>query len=178
MITGKYIKELRESARISQTDLAAMANISQAHIAKIETEKVNPRLSTVNTLLTILQRREKKTTCGDIMSRRIIPVKPHDNVKKAVHLMRSFGISQLPVMERGMMVGSISEGTVIKHMDRNPAYVDIEEIMDSPFPAVNEDDSLELLPDLLEFHPAVMVNKRGRAAGIITKADLLGAKQA
>ena len=49
MITGKYIKGLRVEAGISQTELARLADISQAHIAKIETEKVNPRLSTVNT---------------------------------------------------------------------------------------------------------------------------------
>lgn len=176
MITGKYIKELRESARISQTELAELANISQAHIAKIETEKVNPRLSTVNALLTILKKKEKRALCGDIMSRKIIPVKPHDSVKKAVQLMRSFGISQMPVMERGHIVGSVSEGTIIKHIDKNPAYVKIEEIMDSPFPSVNDDDPLDMLSDLLEFHPAVLVNKRGRATGIITKADLLGAK--
>ena len=176
MITGKYIKELRESAKISQTELAGMANISQAHIAKIETEKVNPRLSTVNTLLTILKKKERKALCGDIMSRKIIPVKPHDNVKKAVQLMRSFGISQLPVIERGHIIGSISESTVIKHMDKNPAYVNIEDIMDHPFPSVNESDPLDMLPDLLEFHSAVLVSNRGKATGIITKADLLGAK--
>lgn len=176
MITGKYIKELRESAKISQTELAGMANISQAHIAKIETEKVNPRLSTVNSLLTILKKMEKKALCVDIMSRKIIPVKPHDSIKKAVQLMRSFGISQLPVMERGRMIGSVSEGTVIKHIDKNPAYVIIEDIMDHPFPSVNEDDPIDMLPDLLEFHPAVIVSKRGKTTGIITKADILGAK--
>jgi predicted transcriptional regulator len=176
MITGKYIKELRESARISQTELANLANISQAHIAKIETEKVNPRLSTVNALLTILKQKERRTQCRDIMSRKIIPVRPHDTVRKAVQLMRSFGISQLPVIEGGRVVGSVSEGTIIKHMDKNPAYVRIEEIMDSPFPAVSEDDPVDMLPDLIEFHPAVLVNRRGRATGIITKADMLGAR--
>jgi len=71
MIKGKYIKELREAAGISQTELARLANISQAHIAKIETEKVNPRLSTINTLLAILEKGEKKIVCRDIMSKKI-----------------------------------------------------------------------------------------------------------
>jgi len=176
MITGKYLKGLRESAGISQTELAGLANISQAHIAKIETEKVNPRLSTVNTLLTILKKREKKILCRDIMSRKLIPIKPIDNAKKAVQLMKSFDISQLPVIDRGAVVGSVSESTIIRHLDKNPAYVKIKEIMDNPFPLVNEDDSVDMLPDLLEFHPAILVNRKGKVTGIITKADLLSAR--
>ncbi len=176
MITGRYIKEMREAAGISQTELSRLADISQAHIAKIETEKVNPRLSTVNTLLTILKKREKRTLCRSVMSRKIITIKPKDTAKKAVHLMRSFGISQLPVMERGSVIGSVSEGTILKHIDKNPAYVRIEEIMDSPFPLVSEDDSVDMLPELLEFHPAVLVGRRGKVTGIITKADILGAR--
>jgi predicted transcriptional regulator len=176
MITGKYIKELRETAGISQTELARLANISQAHIAKIETEKVNPRLSTVNVLLTILKKREKKILCGKIMSRKIISIKPNETAKKAVQLMKSFDISQLPVTHRGSVIGSISESTIIRHLDKNPTYVRIEEIMDDPFPMVSEDDSVDLLPDLLEFHPAVLVNKKGKVTGIITKADLLSAR--
>jgi len=176
MITGKYIRELREAARLSQTEVATMANISQAHLAKIETEKVNPRLSTVNALLTILQKTEKKTRCGDIMSRKMMTVKPEDPVRKAVSLIKHFGISQLPVMERGKPVGSVSEGTIIRHLDRNLNYVKVGEIMDEPFPVVSEEDSADMARDMLEFRSAVLVSSRGRIAGIITKFDLLGAK--
>ena len=176
MITGKYIKELRESARISQTELARLANISQAHIAKIENERVNPRLSTVNTLLTILTKRERKKSCGDIMTKKVISIRPDDVAKKAVHLMRSFDISQLPVVNRGIAVGSVSESTIMKHLDKNLAYVKVSEIMEKPFPVVSEEDSIDMLPDMFEFHPAVLVSSMGKITGLITKFDLLGAR--
>ena len=176
MITGKYMKGLRETAGITQTELAKLAGISQAHIAKIETEKVNPRLSTVNALLTILNQREKKTVCIDVMSRKIIPIKPDDTAKKAVQFMKGFNISQLPVMSRGTVVGSVSERTIIHHIDKNPSFLKISEIMENPFPLVNEDDSIEMLTDLLDFHPAILVSRKGKVTGIITKADLLSAK--
>ena len=56
IITGKYMRQLREEAGLSQTELARLAKVSQAHIAKIEGEKVDPRLSTVNRILFILRR--------------------------------------------------------------------------------------------------------------------------
>ncbi len=177
MISGKYMKELRESAGISQIELAGLANISQAHIAKIETEKVNPRLSTVNSILQVLQKRSKSVLCRDIMTKKIISVKPEENAKKAVRLIKSFDISQLPVMKRGVVVGSVSEGTVIKHLDKNLAYVNVSEIMDAPFPMVSEEDPVEILSDLFEFHSSVLVNMKGKVSGIITKFDLLGAKR-
>ena len=46
MITAKTIKELRDEAGLSQADVARLAKVSQAHIAKIEAGKVDPRLST------------------------------------------------------------------------------------------------------------------------------------
>ncbi len=175
MITGKYIKELRESSGLSQTELARLANISQAHVAKIETEKVNPRLSTVNSILTVLQNKKKVTVCGDIMSKSIIPLRPTDSAKKAVSLMHNFDISQIPVMDRGRVIGSINENTIIRHMGKNPAHIKIKEIMDAPFPIVSESDSVSILPELLNFRQGVLVAKEGKITGIITKFNLLRA---
>ncbi|UCD02973.1 MAG: CBS domain-containing protein [Candidatus Aenigmatarchaeota archaeon] len=176
MITGKYLKSLRERVGISQTELARLANISQAHIAKIETEKVNPRLSTVNVLLSILQRKEKDKTCGEIMSKKVIPVKTTDSAKKAISLMRSFDISQVPVIDKGKVIGSVTESTIIRNMGKNPAHVKIGDIMDAPFPIVSEEDSVDILPELLNLRQAVLVSSRGRIKGIITKFNLLSVK--
>lgn len=176
MINGKYIKSLREKAGLSQTELSHLTNISQAHIAKIETEKVNPRLSTVNTLLAILKKTRKETTCGDVMSRKVIPIRPDDSVKKAISIMRNFDISQLPVMRRGSVIGSVTESTIINNMGKNPAHVSVKDIMDAPFPIVSEEDSADILPDILGLRQAVLVSRKGRITGIITKFNILGAR--
>ncbi len=173
MITGKYLKGLREKAGISQTELARLADISQAHIAKIETEKVNPRLSTVNTLLSILQKAKKETLCKEVMSKKMIPIKPEDSAKKAITLMRSFDISQLPVMEKGTVIGAVTETTILRNMGKNPDHVKVKEIMDPPFPIVSEEDAISVLPDLLGLRQAVLVCRKGKITGIITKFNLL-----
>lgn len=174
MITARYLKELREDAGLSQTELASLANISQAHVAKIETGKVDPRLSTVNALLTVLQKQKRSMTCGDIMSRKVISIKPGETVKKAISIMRNMDISQMPVVSGGIILGSVSEATIIRNMGKNPSYIHVKDIMDAPFPMVSADDSINILPELLNMRHAVIVTKAGKLKGIITKFNLLG----
>ena len=49
----------------------------------------------------------------------------------------------------------------------------IEQIMDEAFPTVGEDTPLSMVSALLQYEPAVLVARKGRVLGIITKADLL-----
>ncbi|MEM2355857.1 MAG: helix-turn-helix domain-containing protein, partial [Candidatus Bathyarchaeia archaeon] len=46
IITGSTIKKLRLEAKLTQKKLAELVGVSQAHIAKIEQGRVDPRLST------------------------------------------------------------------------------------------------------------------------------------
>lgn len=173
MITGKYIRKLREDARISQAELARLAGISQAHVAKIEGDKVDPRLSTVNRMLNVLSSEKKGKTCGDIMSRKIAHVHPGESVTKAVELMKKLNISQMPVFSGNTQVGSIRDSTITRNLDRKLERLHVRDIMDKPFPVVDAGDDMRMLPSLMEFHPAVLVVQKGRLTGIITKSDLL-----
>ena len=176
MITGKYIKKLREEAGLSQSDVARLAGITQAHIAKIENERVDPRLSTINRILFVLSGEKRPVRCRDIMKRNIISAKPNDPVKKVIKIMRDFDISQLPVFQGKTQVGSITEATIMKNLDRRIKNLQVKDILDKPFPVIDGNDSIEILPNLLDFHPAVLVNENGKIKGIITKSDLLGVR--
>ncbi len=176
MITGDYIKGLRKERGLSQTELAKLAGISQAHVAKIESEKVDPRLSTVNRILSVLSSFEKQTTCSDIMTRSIVSVKPKAPVKKVISIMRSHGISQIPVFDKGNQVGSVRETTLLQNMEKNLDDIEAKDIVDKPFPVVDSKDPVDILPPLLDVHPAVLVSESGKICGIITKSDLLGLK--
>ncbi|MCK5022690.1 MAG: CBS domain-containing protein [Candidatus Aenigmarchaeota archaeon] len=170
------MKKLRNEVGLSQIELAKLANISQAHVAKIENDKVDPRLSTVNRILIVLSKREKQTVCEEIMNKDIIFVKTETLVKKIMSVMRSSGISQIPVFEKGKLVGSIREMSLVKNMGRSLRDLRAEDIMEGPFPIVDAEDPVEMLPSLLEVHPAVLVSRRGKISGIIAKSDLIGMK--
>jgi len=176
LITGEHLKKLRMERGLSQTEVARFADISQAHVAKIESGKVDPRLSTVNKILLVLSKKERiSKTCGDIMSR-VIFVRPDTPVKKVITIMRSSGFSQLPVIQNGRHLGSISEETLLRNVDRKLERLHVKDIMDKPFPIVDAKDSVDVIPALLEVRPAVIVAERGKMVGIITKSDLLGMK--
>jgi predicted transcriptional regulator len=121
IVTGKYIRQLREEAGLSQAELARLAKVSQAHIAKIEGERVDPRLSTVNRILFILKTKKSASNikCMDIMHKSVISVSPDDSVSKAIKIMHRMGISQMPVMRGNVQVGSIGETTIMRKFDRN-----------------------------------------------------------
>lgn len=173
-ITGRMIKEMRTEAGLSQAQLARLAKISQAHVAKIELERVDPRLSTANRILRILNTRERRKRCKSLMNANIISVGPNAPVEEAIKIMHEYNISQLPVMEGQTQLGSIEEATIIKNMSRRLKRLQVRDIMDRPFPVVDLRDPVDIVQPLLDFHPAVLVSERGRIKGIITKSDLLG----
>jgi predicted transcriptional regulator len=172
VVSGSALKRLRLEAGLTQRQLAELAEVSQAHIAKIEKEKVDPRLSTVNRILQVLTEREGKK-CGEIMSRHVISIKPADKVSKASRLMMKHAISQLPVLEGGKIVGTITEDSIVRNLSTTLADERIERIMQAPLPSVPEETSVSMIQPLLQDHPAVLIIRRGEIVGIIARSDLL-----
>ena len=173
LITSRLIRELRNEAGLSQARLARLAKLSQAHIAKIEAGKVDPRLSTVNRILYILESRERRKRCRSVMNPNIISTDPDALVQETIKIMHEHKISQIPVMKGQVQVGSINEATIIKNMGRNLKRLQVKHIIDRPFPVVDVRDPVEVIKPLLDFHPAVLVAEKGKIRGIITKSDLL-----
>jgi len=172
VVSGSALKRLRLEAGLTQRQLAELVDISQAHIAKIEKEKVDPRLSTVNRILRVLTEREGKK-CGAIMSHHVTSIKPLDKVSKASQLMMKHAISQLPVLEGGKIVGTITEESIVRNLSTTLADERIERIMQAPLPSVPEDTSVSMIQPLLQDNPAVLVVRRGEIVGIIARSDLL-----
>jgi len=174
------IAERRKRLGLTQSQLAELAGVSQSYIAKLEAGKIEPSYRRVRAILEALQRVEdgRGVRAGDIMFRDVVSVEAYEPVRRAAELMRGYGYSQLPVLEGGRVVGSISEKTIVERfMDGEDgstlAERPISEVMDEAFPQVGEETPLSLLTALLRVYPAVLVTKRGRIIGIVTKADLL-----
>ncbi|RLF90419.1 hypothetical protein DRN46_03660 [Thermococci archaeon] len=91
-----------------------------------------------------------------------------------MELMLGSGFSQLPVIDFGRVIGSISEETVLKLLseDRGGLEKKVEEVMDPPFPIVGHNADLDLVLELLRKNHAVLVSTRNDF-GIITRADVI-----
>jgi len=171
------LSEARKRLGLTQRELAKLSGVSQSLISKIERGKINPSYEAVKRILQALElvRSEKSRglTAGDICTRNVISVESTDPLGKAIKLMKRYGISQLPVLRRGKVVGSISESTIVKKLEEiKSPEVTVGALMDEAFPTVPETASLELLRDLFQEYPAVLLQKNGKITGIVTRADL------
>lgn len=174
IITGSLLRKMRLEAGLTQSELAKLVGVSQAHIAKIESGKVDPRLSTVNKILQVLTSRQRGKKCGDIMTREVIIASPKEKIKKVSELMVRYGISQIPVVnDDGKIVGMVTEEGIVRNLSPNIADEPVEKIMEPPLPTVSEDTDLSVIKPLLEVHPGVLVVRKGELVGIITRSDLL-----
>ena len=97
------IRRRRAALGMTQAQLAKEAGVSQSLVAKLESGRSDASYSRVRRILDALEAREHATglKAGDVMSRRLRAIAPHEKASKAVALMRKRGVSQLPVLEDG-----------------------------------------------------------------------------
>lgn len=165
------IKRLRQKVGMSQTALAKKAGVSQAHIAKIECGKVDPRFSTVDKILRCLKE-EVKDTCAKYMTATIYGVQAGDSVALAARLMREKGVSQLVVFKKEAIVGLITEEDLLRFQG-DTQNTTADQVMSDPPPTVSKNASSDTVRELLLEFPAVVVMDREKAVGILTKSDLI-----
>ncbi len=180
IIHPSELKSLRTSADMTQEELAKAADLTQAYIAKIESGNADPKISTLEKISESLLSADidRGITAREIMTKPIIFVKPNDELRKAIRLMESNDISQIPVISDQRQVGSLAEDMIIHRISSEEKIFElakekVEEIMGDPFPTVGTETDIETLFHLLEYNPAVLVLSRDKAEGIITKADVL-----
>jgi len=170
----------RRMLNLTQKQLARLAGVSQSLIAKLESRKIDPSYTKVKAILDALERLEIKTEvrAEDVLHDKVVGVQKADAVSKAVRLMAEHGYSQLPVFDGEHPVGSVSEKTMLSQVlaGKDLSHVStlpVGDIMDEAFPQVGEDAPLSLISGLLQVYPAVLISKKGKVVGIVTKADLL-----
>jgi len=108
---------------------------------------------------------------------KIITIEAEEKVRQALQLMKEYDISQLPVMKNDEIVGSLTENTVLTYILENPVShteSPVSEIMDDPFPLVEEDMAISKLNKYISKKvPAVMAKDKAGNIHILTKYDIL-----
>ncbi len=112
-------------------------------------------------------------------SKQLFSVNAADTVQKASELMKKNDISQMPVMDQGEMVGSVTESAVLSCLLENPANNGsrkVAEIMDQPFPVVSEDLPYRQLAKYISKKvSAVIAKDKAGTMQILTKYDIIRA---
>lgn len=176
------IRERRRSLRISQALLSGVVGISQGALSKIERGESDPSYSTVKGIFgffSALESEAKAGTVEKIMTRNVVKVEEGTRVSDAARLMRGRGLSQLPVFRGRVVIGSVSEKSIIAEIEKagfDSAYgKKVEEVMLPPFPVVPEGSPTKAVFGILESFSAVLVSskKDGSIVGLVSRADVL-----
>lgn len=173
------VRALRRRLSLTQAQVANAAGVSQPLVARIENGTVDPRLSTFTKVLEALNRAERKgVLLQEVMTTPVTSVRATESLSSAIRTMREKGISQLPVLSKGLPVGSLSDRIVVHALSLASdadqlARQNVAEVMGQPFPTAAPDMSVDQAYRVLEDQPAILVMARGKVVGIVSKADLL-----
>ncbi len=111
------------------------------------------------------------------MTAPVISVSPADLVERAFVIMEDKGFSQLPVIENGVLVGSISERGILRTMGsrglEGVSQLQVGRAMEEAFPTVSPGTEVTVVSNLLEFAEAIIVTEKGRVVGVITNFNVL-----
>ena len=175
--TGGFLRQWRKSLGLTQAALAERSGLTQSVIAKVETEVVDPRVSTVRKIvgaLNRIQRPDQAHTVEDIMVSEVTALLQTDSVQSAVDKMVLGGISHLPVLsESGSVVGLVSEASLLK--SDGGGVTSVEEVMRVDFSMVDANVSIGEARRLLGEEEVLLVSSRGVLVGLIARIDMVKA---
>ncbi|WP_375585717.1 cystathionine beta-synthase [Cyclobacterium xiamenense] len=107
----------------------------------------------------------------------LVVVHKTDKIKDAIALMNEKSVSQIPVMEEGQVVGSLTDNKLLLKIIENPGLKDatVENVMEDSMHFVALDSTLDVLSSMVEKEKAVLVRDEAHRVHIITKHDILEA---
>ena len=105
----------------------------------------------------------------------LIFVSPDETVDAALTRMSANGVTQIPVLENNLSVGSMRESHVLSLLlkDRDLLGARVGDVMDASFPVVDADASFAEIKNKLTKSPAVLIEDFKRITAIITRSDVL-----
>ena len=97
-------------------------------------------------------------------------------VRDAIATMNRFGVSQLPVFDKGNLVGSLCESALFQRSMETPEVMELTvgSLLEPPFPTVGPDEDVYEVLKLLKSSAAVLIRDVEKYQGIVTRFDVVG----
>jgi len=108
----------------------------------------------------------------------IISIEADKNVADAVAMLSANDIDQMPVIENGKMIGSISESGLLSKLmkDHTVKSTAVKEVMDAPFPIVSNDMPIDKLSSIMSKEVSAVITMDSlNQLNIVTKSDIIRA---
>ena len=111
---------------------------------------------------------------GDLVRRPLVTVGPRDFARHAEGLMDDFGLTMLPVVDRGFFCGVVTKAGCGRGEEDAPK---VERVMTQPALTVGPDFEAETLFEAMTRYEVICVPvlDRGEVVGVVTRLDVLRA---
>jgi len=117
-------------------------------------------------------------TVADLMKARdqkLVTTRPSTRVRDVITLLKTNGISQVPVVEDGRLLGAVSEVELLRYLATGEHSLDsvVGGLVESDYASVSPDTKIELVQGLLADARMAVVVDGDNLTGVITKIDLI-----
>lgn len=126
--------------------------------------------------------KDEKLTAKSIIAKRglneIVTIDCEKTIVEAINTMNTLNISQIPVIQQGMVVGKLAEGDILRALMENPSLksAPVKEIMSATFPFVDLNTSIDKISAMInKENSAVLVEDEEGKIEIITQYDIINA---
>lgn len=176
--TPDDMKKLRLELNLTQHEIASRAGVSQPLIARIESGDVDPRLSTLRKIFNAFDAaRKERILVRNIMHSPVIHTSSDSSLEEAAKILEQHGFSQMPVIDNGVPVGSISTDQIVRSMTdqdiKKVSHILVRNIMGESFPTVSLTTDSNTVSRILEKNHAVLVLEKGKVIGVVTQHDIM-----
>ncbi len=98
-----------------------------------------------------------------------------EKVREVIEKLKSRGISQVPVVDDGKLVGIVAEVDLLRHLVSGAGTLDsaIGPLVEGDYATVSPDTKIELLQNVLTDAKLAIVLDKEKVTGIVTKIDLI-----
>lgn len=125
---------------------------------------------------------DEKLTAKSILSKRepqeMVTIDSDKTVIEAINTMKMLNISQIPVVQKGMVVGKLTEGDILDALLEKPSIrsAKVDAIQTASFPFVDLNTSIDRISGLInKENSAVLVEDKNGKIEIITQYDIINA---
>src|SRR6201995_2860105 len=126
--------------------------------------------------------KDEKLTAHDIIRKKdrqeIITIDCEKSILEAINVIKSLNISQIPVTQKGMVIGKITESGILDALLENPALKSypVQTITTAPFPFVDLNASIDKISSMInKDNIAVLIEDESGRIEIITQYDIINA---
>jgi len=116
-------------------------------------------------------------TVADILQgkKALVTARPDARLREVIDQMKTLGISQLPVVDRGKMRGIVAEVDLLRALVTGGKTLEtpITEVVEDDYATVTPNTKVELLQGVLADAKVAIVQDRDEVVGIVTKIDLI-----